>query len=163
MDATSIPACYAMTFTPTPWASQQKSRVATIHVPPGDDRLLDRYERAAAHLPPRIATRVVRDTAGRGRQKVVTERRESFRADSIVRPLIAENLALGRKWYSGFIKLMTRINPATDSPFRDQLPFEREGLHAMISDESMWDTKGESLLVQAVHEALRGRYGQIAD
>jgi CRISPR-associated protein Cas8a1/Csx13 len=33
----------------------------------------------------------------------------------------------------------------------------------MISDESMWDTSGERLLVQAVHEALRGRYGQIAD
>jgi CRISPR-associated protein Cas8a1/Csx13 len=163
MDATSIPACYAMTFTPTPWASQQKSRVATIHVPPGDDRRLDRYERATAHLPPRIVTRVVRDTVGRGRQKVVTERRQSFRADSIVRPLIAENLALGRKWYSGFIKLMTRINPATDSPFRDQLPFERGGLHAMISDESMWDTSGERLLVQAVHEALRGRYRQIAE
>jgi CRISPR-associated protein Cas8a1/Csx13 len=163
MDATSIPACYAMTFTPTPWASQQKSRVATIHVPPGDDRRLDRYERAAAHLPPRIVTRVVKETAGRRRQKVVTERRKSFRADSIVRPLIAENLALGRKWYSGFIKLMIRINPATDSPFRDQLPFERGGLHAMISDESMWDTTGERLLVQAVHEAIRGRYGQIAD
>src|SRR5262249_41890462 len=49
-----------------------------------------------------------------------------------------------------------------DSPFRDQLPFERGGLHAMISDESMWDTTGEHLLVQAVHEALGGRYGQIA-
>src|SRR5262245_43197273 len=42
----AIPACYAMTFMPTAWASQQKSRVATIHVPPGDDRLLDRFERA---------------------------------------------------------------------------------------------------------------------
>lgn len=33
----------------------------------------------------------------------------------------------------------------------------------MISDQSMWDTSGEHLLVQAVHEALRGRYGQVAD
>ncbi len=163
MDATSLPGCYAMTFTPTPWASQQKSRVATIHVPPGDDRRLDRFERAALHLPPRIVARVVKESTGRGKQKIVTERRESFRADSIVRPMIAENLALGRKWYTGFIKLMTRINPATDSPFRDQLSFERGGLHAMISDQSMWDTTGEQLLVQAVHEALRGRYAQIAD
>lgn len=159
----AIPACYAMTFTPTPWASQQKSRVATIHVPPGDDCLLDRYERAVSHLPPRIVTRTIQESTGRGRQRTVTERRESFRSDSIVRPLIAENLALGRKWYSGFIRLMTKINPATDAPYRDRLPFERGGLHAMIADDAMWDTAGERLVVQAVHEALRGRYAQIAD
>jgi CRISPR-associated protein Cas8a1/Csx13 len=154
-----------MTFTPTPWASQQKSRVATIHVPPGDDRLLDRYERAASHLRTRIKTRVVKETTGKGKGKVTTERQESFRTDSIVRPLIAENLALGRTWYAGFIKLMTKINPGTDKPFRDQLtyPEERKGLHAMIGDEKMWDETGERMVVQAVHEAMRMRYGQIAD
>lgn len=33
----------------------------------------------------------------------------------------------------------------------------------MISDDAMWDTAGERIVVQAVHEALRGRYAQIAD
>jgi CRISPR-associated protein Cas8a1/Csx13 len=159
----ALPGCFAMTFTPTPWASQQKSRVATIHVPSGDDRILDRYERAARHLPARIVVRAIKETTGKGRQRVTTERQESFRADSIVRPLIAENLALGRKWYSGFIRLMTKINPATDKPFRDQLQFERKGLHDMIADDQMWDAEGERIIVQAVHEALRGRYAQIAD
>jgi CRISPR-associated protein Cas8a1/Csx13 len=161
----TIPGCYAMTFTPTVWASQQKSRVATIHVPPGDDKLLGRYARAAQHLPPRIRTRTVKETSGKGRAKVTTERQEAFRVDSIVRPLVAENLALGRKWYAGFVKLMTKINPATDKPYRDQLsyPEERRGLHAMISDSEMWDEGGERIVVQAVHEALRGRYAQIAD
>ena len=41
--ARTAPACYAMTFTPTAWASQQKSRVATIQVPRGDSSILDRY------------------------------------------------------------------------------------------------------------------------
>lgn len=159
----SIPGSFAMTFTPTPWASQQKSRVATIQVPPGDDKLLDRYDRAAQHLPPRIVTRTVKESTGRGKTKVTNERPESFRTDSIVRPMIAENLAIGRKWYSGFIRLMTKINPATDKPYRDALPFERGGLHAMIADETMWDEAGERTVVQAVHEALRGRYAQIAD
>lgn len=157
-----VPGCYAMTFTPTPWASQQKSRVATIQVPPGDDNLLDRYERAAQHLPPKIKTRTVKESTGKGRSKVITERQESFRTDSIVRPLIAENLALGRKWYTGFVKLMTKINPATDKPYRESLTYERGGLHAMIVDDKMWDTVGERLVVQSVHEALRGRYAQIA-
>lgn len=159
----AIPGCHAMTFRPTAWASQQKSRVATITVPPGDDRLLDRYERALAHLPTRIVTRTLRDATGRGRARTVVERREVFRADSIVRPLIAENLALGRPWYAGFVRLVTGTNPATDKPFRNQLPFEHEGLHAMISDPTLWDDEGEALVVRAVHEAMRMRYGQIAD
>jgi CRISPR-associated protein Cas8a1/Csx13 len=159
---TSLPGCYAMTFTPTPWASQQKSRVATIHVPPGDDKILDRFDRAMTHLPPRVVTRTVRESTG-GRRRAATERTEAFRTDSIVRPLIAENLALGRNWYAGFARLMTRIDPASGKPFRDRLSFERKGLHAMTADDQMWDTAGEAVVVRAVHAALRGRYGQIAD
>lgn len=158
---TAIPGCYAMTFTPTPWARQQKSRVATIHIPPGEDRILDLYERAAAHLPARIVTRTVRESTGRGRQRAVVECQESFRAESVVRPLVAENLALGRHWYAGFVKLMTKTNPATGNPYRKQLPFERGGLNAMISDPQMWDDKGEALIVKAVHEAIRQSLGRI--
>ena len=121
MSGMNIPACYAMTFTPTPWAKQQKSRVATIHVPAGDEKRLDRFARAMAYLPPRIVTRVIKEASGRGKSKTVVERRESFRADSVIRPLIAENLALGRKWYAGFSRLMTKTNPATDKPYRNQI------------------------------------------
>lgn len=159
----ALPGCHAMTFTPTPWASQQKSRVAAIYVPPGNDRIIDRYDRAASYLPVRIVVRTIKESAGRGKAKVTKERQESFRADSIVRPLIAENLALGHKWYSGFIKLVIKTNPATDKPYRDQLQFERKGLHEMISDDAMWDDDGERIVVQSVHEAIRGRYAQIAE
>jgi CRISPR-associated protein Cas8a1/Csx13 len=58
---------------------------------------------------------------------------------------------------------MTKKNPATDKPYRDQISFERKGLHAMIADQAMWDSEGEKTIVQAVHEALRHRYGRIAD
>ena len=159
----ALPGCYAMTFMPTPWASQQKSRVATINVRSGEDRILDRYERAASHLPSRIVVRIVKELMGKGKQRVTKERNESFRTDSIVRPMIAENLALGRKWYTGFTRLLIRINPATGKPYRDQLQFERRGLHDMIADDTMWDDAGERIVVQAVHEAVRSRYAQIAD
>lgn len=158
-----IAGCYAMTFTPTPWASQQKSRVATIHVPNTDREKLRRFERALGSLPLRIKPRVVKESTGKGKAKVVTERTESFRADSVVRPLIAENLALGRPWYAGFIRLMTKINPATDKPFRKQVFYEREGLNTMIQDSVMWDEEGEKLIVQAVHKAMSMRYAQIAE
>lgn len=160
-EGTPIPGCYAMTFMPTAWASQQKSRVATLHAPKGEQRTLDRFERAMLHLPPRIATRTIKESSGRGKQKKVTERAEAFRTDSVVRPLIAENLSSGRRWYAGFQRLMTRTNPATGKPFRQQLSYERKGLHAMIRDDTMWDDEGERLIVQAVHEAMRMRFGQI--
>lgn len=160
---TEIPACYAMTFTPTPWASQQKSRVATILVPPGEDRVLNRYDRALSHLSPRIVTRKVQESTGRGKQKTVVERQESFRADSIVRPLIADNLARGRPWYAGFVRLFTQLNPANGNPYRNQLPFERGGLHMLISDKDLWDDEGEELVVKAVHEAIRQSLGRIRE
>jgi CRISPR-associated protein Cas8a1/Csx13 len=159
----ALSGCHAMTFTPTPWARPQKSRVATIYVPLEDDRILNRYDRAAKHVPVRIVVRTKKESTGRGKAKVTKERQESFRADSIVRPLIAENLALGNKWYSGFIKLMTKTNPATDKPYREQLHFEEKGLHDMIDDKTMWDHEGEALVVKSVHEAIRMRYGKIAD
>jgi CRISPR-associated protein Cas8a1/Csx13 len=159
----AVPGCYAMTFTPTAWASQQKSRVATIHVPPGDEKLLDRFDRALACLPLRIASRAVKQKKGKGKRKSATETIESFRADSVIRPMIAENLALGQPWYAGFVKLMTKTNPATGKLYRMQLPFERKGLHAMISDPTMWDEEGEKLVVQAVHEAIRQSLGRIRE
>lgn len=163
IERSSIPGCYAMTFMPTPWASQQKSRVATLRVLPGEDRLLDRFARALACLPTRVVTRTVHEAVGRGKNKIVSERKESFRADSVVRPLIAENLAIGRPWYASFSRLMYKVNPATDKPYRNQLSFERKGLHDMMDDEQMWDDEGESLVVRAVHEAIRTTLGRIRD
>lgn len=158
----SLPGCYAMTFMPTAWASQQKSRVATIAVPPGDDRRLDRFEMALAELPPKIVTRPVTESTGRGKKRIITTRTESFRVDSIVRPLVAENLALGRPWYSGFARFMTALDP-NGNPLRNKLSFERRGLHSMIESATFWDHEGEATVVRAVHEALRSRYGRIAE
>jgi CRISPR-associated protein Cas8a1/Csx13 len=156
------PACYAMTCRPTQWNKKQKPRVGTILVPRGSDVVLDRFQRALSWLPVRLVTPQAspsKKTKGsaKGKQK------EPFWSDSIIRPLIAENLALGRPWYSGFIRLMTHTNPANGKPYRDQLSFERGGLHAMISDDAMWDAAGEATVVRAVHEALRSRYGRIAE
>jgi CRISPR-associated protein Cas8a1/Csx13 len=156
-----IPGCYAMTLRPTVWATQQKSRVATLHAPPGNDSILDRFNIALELLPMRFGMRTDKVSSGSGQNKVTTERKLTFRADSVVRPLIAENLALGRKWYSGFSRLMTSVDPATKKPFRKQLSYECGGLHTMISEDKMWDEAGERLLVQAVHEAMRWRRAQI--
>lgn len=152
--------CYVMTCRPTQWNQKQKPRVATVHVELGDDALLDKFERALALLPARLVVPKPPETKGRRPSKA--KPKIPFWSDSIVRPRIAENLACGRPWYAGFARLMTDNDPATKQPYRNQLTFERKGLHAMIADSKMWDHDGEKLIVQAVQEAMRMRYGQIA-
>lgn len=157
-----LPGCYAVTFQPTPWATQQKSRVRTLFVPPGEDMVLDVFETALAELPPRVVSRTLKESSGRGKNRKETERTEWFWVDSVVRPLVADNLARAQPWYRGFVDLMTKIDPATKKPIRDKILFEKKGLHAMI-EKIPWEDKGESTVVRAVHEAIRRRYGQIAD
>lgn len=161
----SAPGCHAMTFMSTPWASQQKSRVSTLHVRATDQRSLEPFQCALGHLAPRIVPRKVKETTGKGKNKVTTEKTESFRADSIVRPLIAANIAAGKKWYAGFSDLMTKTNPVSGKPYRHQLSFERKGLHAMTKEKKMWDeqeSSEEQIFVRAFHRAMNQRYGRIS-
>jgi CRISPR-associated protein Cas8a1/Csx13 len=161
MAAHDLPGCYAMTFRPTVWSSQQKSRVSTMHVPPGEERRLGEFAVALAELPPRVVTRTVKETEGHGRQKRTVERPESFWVDSVVRPLVADNLALERPWYAGFVRLLTALDPG-GQPVRDRLPFERKGLHAM-TERIPWEHEGEGVLVRAVHQAIRNSLGRIRE
>jgi CRISPR-associated protein Cas8a1/Csx13 len=157
-----LPGCFAATFRPTPWASQQKSRVQALYVPRRDEKTLRQFETALAVLPPRLVSGKTAKPGARGKGEQAPEKAEWFWADSIVRPLVADNLAQGRRWYEGFVKLMREVNPASRRPFRDDLFFEKEGLQAM-TEKTEWQDRGESTLVKAVQEALGRRYAQIAD
>ncbi|MFC1759849.1 type I-MYXAN CRISPR-associated Cas8a1/Cmx1, partial [Planctomycetota bacterium] len=156
-----LPGCHAITFQPTPWASQQKSRVHSAYVPAGSSVSLDQFETALACLPPKVVSRVVKETKGRGKSKQVTEREDHFWVDSVVRALVADNLAQGQPWYLGFVDLMTKIDPVSKQPIRNKVLFERKGLNEMIN-KIQWQDRGESTVVRAVHEAMRRRYGKIA-
>lgn len=156
-----IPGYCAVTFRANPWTIPQKSRVAIMHVPRGENRVLDRFARALDCLPVRIASPTTKSKP-RGK-KHLAERQEFFRSGSIIRPLVAVNLASRLPWYSGFSNLMAKRNPATNRPYRVQLPYERKGLRAMIADDIMWDTQGEKTIIKAVHEAMRCRHRQIAE
>ena len=92
-----------------------------------------------------------------------TKKGEYFWPKSYARPFIAENLASGRPWYAGFTRLMAAKDETMKKPkpIRDALKFERGGLHTM-TQEIQWDHPGEEVIVRAVHEAMRCRYGRIA-
>ena len=121
IDIHHLPSCYAITFQATPWASQQKSRVQTLHVLSGEEIHLRQFEIALAELPPRVISRTIKRTSGRGKNKQETERTEWFWVDSIVRPLVADNLAQGKRWYEGFTELMTKIDPVSKTSQRSHL------------------------------------------
>ncbi len=146
--------CHAITCRPTQWNAKQKPRVLTTNVPVGSDVVLDKFERALHLLPPRLV--VPRPPEQTAKRQTKTKPKDPFWSDSIVRPLIADNLALDRPWYAGFTMLTTAINYDKQGWF-----IERKGLHAMIAETKMWDQDGERLVVEAVHQAMRRRMAQI--
>jgi len=155
--AGDLPACHAVTFGTLPWSTQQKSRTSANLVRITDAATLDRYETALSCLPPRVAV------SDRPLEKGKPPVRQAFWTDSIVRPLVADNLAAGRQWYQGFTRLMTAVDTGRKpvKPIRDLLKYERNSLHSMIQNMPT-DQAGEARIIEAVHSALRSRYGQIA-
>jgi CRISPR-associated protein Cas8a1/Csx13 len=156
-----LPACYAARFCPTTWASQQKSRVETLvserqsahrHQPDSENQAeknLHLFAVALAKLSPRVRARKVAQTSGKGRSRQTKAQEEFFWVDSVMRPLIADNLARGRRWYQGFATLVQSRDAST------KLGYEREGLQAMMETLKQSDYSAELALVQAVHEAIR--------
>ncbi len=153
--------CHAVLFRPTSWGSQQKSRVSTLAVPAGDEVSLKQFQIALDELSPRVATTKRQEKVGKGKKAQVVEHEVHFFSDSIVRPLVADNLARGQPWYRGFVDLMTKLDPVSKKPFRPRLFFEKEGLKAM-TEKIEWRDQGEGAVVRAVHESLRRRFGAIA-
>jgi CRISPR-associated protein Cas8a1/Csx13 len=150
---------HAYLFRPTAWATQQKSRVESLTVEPLDDRQIEIFEHARAYFQPRQVARKEVEKGGKGKSK--QERETWFYSDSIVRPLIADNLANNRPWFAGFSRLLVADDPASGKPLRGRLLFEKEGLFRMVQS-NVWDRPGHQAFVRAVHHALRGRYGKIA-
>lgn len=142
----------AVLFATQAWNEKQKARAAVLDVDPGRCDL-DRFEVALAGLPPRVV--VPRATGKSSRVP------QPFWADSVVRPLVAENLARGDRWFRDFRRLVVGPDGACDEDKVRQLGYERRGLRSMIDDHA-WEDRGEEALVRAVHDAMRGRFGEIA-
>ncbi len=135
---------------PTDWNSrlQPPSAVTEVSIDT-TDTALDQFEVAMAGLTPPSPRK--------------NKKGEYFWPKSYTRPFIAENLTSGRRWYAGFSRLMTAKDQTMKKPkpIRDFLKFEKGGLYTM-TEEIQWDHPGEEIIVRAVHEAMRRRYGRIA-
>lgn len=156
-----LPGCHAMTFGRVSWDKKQKYRVSTLSAIPSDANTLKRFEQVLQNLPPRIEFRTVYEKLGKGKQAKTVERQVAFRADSVIRPLVAENLARGQPWYQDFAVLMT-ARGGRKEPLRYKVS-EKKGLPVMIKNSTLWNEPAHSVLVHAVHEAIRCRFGKIAN
>ncbi len=141
--------CQAVLFKSPAWSSQQKTRAAVLDVEIGD-RDLARFRFAMGCFQPRLASA---KPDKKGGQPV------AFWAKSVVLPLVAENLARGRPWFENFRDLVVGADGKADETRARNLGYEREGLKTMIDEP--WKDQGEERLVQAVHEAMRMRFGEI--
>jgi CRISPR-associated protein Cas8a1/Csx13 len=161
-DRTNSPGCDVVLFRPMPWSTQQKSRSSALSVASIDKDFLDFYRAILRYFSPRIREKKPEKKTGRGKDAVTTVETEYFWTDSVIRPFIADNIVANRYWFSGFTTLMNSKDPVSDTPMRQKIAYEREGLNKMINDETLdWKLEGARSLVLAVHEALRCCYGKI--
>ncbi len=142
--------CLAVLFKSQNWTGRQRTRAAVLDVEP-DVKALERFAVAMRELPPRSIQASKPDKEGR--------EKGWFWADSVVRPLIAENLASGRSWFENFRSLIIAPDGKTDETRVRLLSYEREGLMKMI--EQPWECDDEKKLVEAIHDAMGWRFTAI--
>lgn len=138
----------------TPWASQQKSRVDTVNAGTVADATVERYRQVLADLPNKLR---VKKQSKQGEE-------DYFVATSALRGFIADNLAMGRPWHTGFA---TARAPGKEALF---IHYYRApgNLGALFLDEKaglcrMVDQleAAEAVIVRSVHDAMRRRFAVI--
>lgn len=135
-----IDTCTVIAVGTVSWSRQQKTRTGILVIRNLAADLLRFYDLALSVLPNRIW--IKRDG-------------QWFCYPSLARGLIAENIASGRRWFDNFDQLMQSQELA------GLLARERKELFTMVQ-RAQWPQEADRLLVEAVHLALRSRYGAIA-
>ena len=146
--------CLAILFATKPWNPNQKARSGVLDIDM-ETRDLDLFEEAM-----QIQELRPRPVPPKGEKKGDPSR--TFWSKGVVRPLIAENLALQQPWYRDFRRLIVSADGSTDEEKVRLLGYETKGLQAMI-EKTPWRDRGEQVLVESIHEAMRSRYAAIGD
>ncbi len=133
----NIKRCQVITFGRTPWTGFQKIR-KNVEIVEISDRTIENY---------RLCDRYFKN-------RVVEWEGGNFITTSIVRELIAENLARGFPWWHNF------THAARSKELFKFVSYEKRGLQAMVKN-AQWDEQAEKLFVNACHEALLKIYGKL--
>ena len=98
--------------------------------------------------------KVEKETRGTGTSKQTVERERYFWTDNPVRPLLADNLAIGQPWYRDFVRLCR-----SKEGFQN-LGYQQQGLLDMTEQPSAL-SEAERVLVCSIHQAIRNNLGRI--
>ncbi len=156
-DTGGISRVSAVLLKPMPWDKKQKYRAAIVAPPTVSEQTLDIFDAVVRTLPPTIRERS---------EEVEEDESSFFVATSWLRTFVTDNLAAGRRWFDGFATWKTpEKKPRFIHFYRraDNLGAlfldERKGLMVMVEDLE----EAEKVIVRSVHQALRQRFGAIAD
>ena len=140
LQALGVQACETTIMGTVGWSKQQKSRTGVLTLKNVNTQKLNQFDQALRVFPNR---------------PFKTKDGSLMFHTSTCRGFIADNLATGRAWFYNFSSLMQSKKIATN------ISYEKKGLNIMIQ-ETQWDQNADKLLVEAVHKALRNRYGRLA-
>ena len=140
IEALEIDSCSVMTLGSVSWSKQQKTRTGLKLIRHVDTRRLNLFH---------LALKTLSNRSWTTKDNILV-----FQA-SQPRGLVADNIAAGAPWFQNFSLLMQSKELAR------QIFFERRELHAMV-DKAEWPHEADRLLVEAVHKALRYRFGALA-
>jgi len=146
----SISGCSVITLGTVGWSSQQKTRTQVLDMEEISDTKLAKFDLALHCLPNKI---VIREEDSEEQRK--GSKKTYFVSTSLVRGFVAENIAKGDDWFLGFSTLMVSKEQAR------QVQYEKGGLINMVK-EVTWEHEADKDFVDAVHAAIRNRYGALA-
>jgi len=162
LDKLGVTGCTVFTMGTVGWSSQQKTRTKVAAIDDIDSNRLDLFNCACRCLKNRFIPKDT--TATRAKKQKGKKQKEKpgpsfFVATSLARGLIADNIIQGRdqgrEWFSGFSDLMLSQERAKI------ISYEKGGLKQMI-DDAPWSHEADRKFVEAVHAAIRNRYGALA-
>ena len=145
-----VSGCAVQTMGTLPWKEPQQTKTDANAIEEVSDRILDSFEVAIRCLP----NEIVITGQKRGRKGVEKNNGYIVRT-SLARAWIADNIATGRNWFDGFWNLMKSKQLARD------INRQRKGLKLMV-EQAHWKFEADKCFVDAVHVAIRNRYGALA-
>lgn len=160
----SVPGCEGCCFCGKPWSGKQKSRDEALVLTDPSYEQLNAYAVALKNLKPKIKSIDKEITEGKGKNKVVVEKKtEYFWKDSKLRPFVANNLAQNQYWFQGFAQYVKKLDESGKRTIWELVRYENKELNAMINDKDLdWKLNGAQPFVFAVQDALRRLYGKIS-
>jgi CRISPR-associated protein Cas8a1/Csx13 len=152
LDVLGVDGCTVFVMGTVTWSSQQQSRTAMVRLEQISGEMLDRFERALRYLPNKRVVWKKKEGRKNGADVICG----FFVAASAMRGLAANNIASGQEWFRGLSGMMASRKQGINTAH------EKGGLNAMIRDKDSWDDPLAQRFVEAMHEAIRSRYGALA-